>query len=240
MSFFPLHRLRLNQPSGDGIDWFNSINKNLIASIGLGTLYDAAASKSLLGPHTGTKVVGAGRGFGATDGAGTTDKILTNVSGNHGPRTYFVVAKLNGWGGSGLGRFIEGTIATQEVFYVNNSYGLIYYRTFSGGPRTAHINSAGAVSALFGKVASYSISFDSSNPANRPELYVNGVRYAFNSQDSIPTGTANATGALYIGNRASDSARCCDGTIYSVDVFDRMFSEFEHKALAASKEQMYL
>ena len=240
MAFAPIRRPRLNQPRGEGIDWHDPLSIKLISSVSLGALYDAAISKGLAGPHTGTKVAGMGRGFGAAVGAGTTDKILTRTSGNSGPRSYFVVANVNGWGGGNLGRFIEGTTATQELFYLSNTGGLVYYRQFTGGARTANVSNASVVSALFGKVATYSVSVDSSDPGNQAELYVNGVRYPFSTPDGIPTGTATATGFHYIGNRASDNARCCDGIIYSVDVFDRMLSALEHSQLSALAFSKYL
>ena len=240
MAFAPIRRTRLSQSMGEGIDWHDPLSTKLRSSVSLRALYDSAINKGLAGPHTGTKVVGMGRGFGAAVGAGTTDKILMTTSGNSGPRSYFVVANANGWGGGNLGRFIEGTTATQEVFYINNAVGLVYFRQFGSGARTANINNASIVSALFGKVATFSVSFDSSNPANQAELYVNGVRYPFSTADGTPTGTASTTGVHYIGNRASDNARCFDGTIYSVDVFDRMLSALEHSQLSALAYRKYL
>ena len=208
---------------------------------------DACAEvvKSKLYTATGTKLqrssVGTGRGFGSTDGAGTTDKVLTDIVGTQGPRTYFVLAKLNGWGGGNYGRFIDGTTSSQELFYVSNAGngGLIYYRTFSGGIRTALTVDPNSVSNQFGKITSYSVSFDASSPSNQPELYIAGTRYAYVSLDGIPTGTANSTGAFYIGNRGTDNLRNTDGTIYLVLVFDRMLSAAEHKSLTENPWQVF-
>ena len=222
-----LRRVRTRQPSTSvKIDFANPITKGLSGVIRL----DACAEvvKGKLYTATGTKLqqsyIGTGRGFGSTDGAGTTDKVLTDIVGTQGPRTYFVLAKLNGFGGGNLGRFFDGTTTSQELFYVSNAGngGLIYWRQFSGGSRTALTVDASSVSNQFGKITSYSVSFDASSPSNQPELYIAGTRYAYVSLDGIPTGTANSTGAFYIGNRGTDNLRNTDGTIYLVLVFDRI------------------
>ena len=239
-----LRRVRTRQPSTSvKIDFANPITKGLSGVIRL----DACAEvvKGKLYTATGTKLqrssVGTGRGFGSTDGAGTTDKVLTDIVGTQGPRTYFVLAKLNGFGGGNLGRFFDGTTTSQELFYVSNAGngGLIYWRQFSGGSRTALTVDASSVSNQFGKITSYSVSFDASSPSNQPELYIAGTRYAFVSLDGVPTGTANSTGAFYIGNRGTDNLRNTDGTIYLVLVFDRMLSAAEHKSLTENPWQVF-
>ena len=238
-------RVRTRQPStAVKVDFANPITKGLSGVIRL----DACAEvvKGKLYTATGTKLqrsrVGTGRGFGSTDGAGTTDKVLTDIVGTQGPRTYFVLAKLNGWGGGNLGRFFEGTTSSKELFYINNAAGnggLIYWRQFSSGPRTALTVDPNSISDQFGKITSYSVSFDSSSPSNQAELYIAGKRYAFSSLDSVPTGTANSTGAFYIGNRGTDNLRNIDGTIYLVLVFDRMLSASEHKSLTENPWQVF-
>jgi len=237
-------RVRTRQPStAVKVDFANPITKGLSGVIRL----DACAEvvKGKLYTATGTKLqrsrVGTGRGFGSTDGAGTTDKVLTDIVGTQGPRTYFVLAKLNGWGGGNFGRLIDGTTVNQELFYISSAGngGLIYYRTFSGGIRTALTVDPNSVSNQFGKITSYSVSFDASSPSNQPELYIAGTRYAFSSLDGVPTGTANSTGAFYIGNRGTDNLRNTDGTIYLVLVFDRMLSAAEHKSLTENPWQVF-
>ena len=239
-----IRRVRGRQPQpAVKIDFANPITRSLSSVIRLDTCAEAVKGK--LYTATGTKLqrssIGTGRGFGSTDGAGTTDKVLTDIVGTQGPRTYFVLAKLNGWGGGNFGRFIDGTTLTQELFYVSNAGngGLIYYRSFSGGPRSALTVDPNSVSNQFGKITSYSVSFDASSPSNQPELYIAGTRYAFASLDSVPTGTANSTGAFYIGNRGTDNARNIDGTVYLVLVFDRMLSAAEHKSLTRNPWQVF-
>ena len=239
-----IRRVRGRQPQpAVKIDFANPITRSLSSVIRLDTCAEAVKGK--LYTATGTKLqrssIGTGRGFGSTDGAGTTDKVLTDIVGTQGPRTYFVLAKLNGWGGGNLGRFFDGTTSSQELFYVSNAGngGLIYWRQFSGGQRTALTVDPNGVSNQFGKITSYSVSFDSSSPSNQPELYIAGTRYAFASLDSVPTGTANSTGAFYIGNRGTDNARNIDGTVYLVLVFDRMLSAAEHKSLTRNPWQVF-
>jgi len=206
------------------------------------SLFDGASGKLYESGRVGTrKVVGAlglGRGFGSTDGAGTSDRVVTGAAGASLKRSYFVLAKINGWGGGNFGRFFEDATGN-ELFYVSSGSGLVYWREFSGGQRTANINNASAVSNLFGKVAAFSVSFDASAPGNQPELYVNGVRYAFSTVDGMPSGSALATGNICIGNRASDTARNLDGVIYDFIQFDRMLLPIEHAALYANARQLY-
>lgn len=237
-------RVRSRQPSTSvKVDFANPITKGLSGVIRLDACAEVVNGK--LYTATGTKLqqsyIGTGRGFGSTDGAGTTDKVLTDIVGTQGPRTYFVLAKLNGWGGGNFGRLIDGTTVNQELFYISSAGngGLIYYRTFSGGIRTALTVDPNSVSNQFGKITSYSVSFDASSPSNQPELYIAGTRYAFFSLDGVPTGTANSTGAFYIGNRGTDNLRNIDGTIYLVLVFDRMLSAAEHKSLTENPWQVF-
>ena len=239
-----IRRVRGRQPQpAVKIDFANPITRSLSSVIRLDTCAEAVKGK--LYTATGTKLqrssIGTGRGFGSTDGVGTTDKVLTDIVGTQGPRTYFVLAKLNGWGGGNFGRFFEGTTASQELFYVSNAGngGLLYWRQFSGGRRTALTVDPNSVSNQFGKLTSYSVSFDASSPSNQPELYIAGTRYAYVSLDGIPTGTANSTGAFYIGNRGTDNLRNIDGTIYLVLVFDRMLSAAEHKSLTENPWQVF-
>ena len=95
-------RVRTRQPSTSvKVDFTNPITKGLSGVIRLDACAEVVNGK--LYTATGTKLqqsyIGTGRGFGSTDGAGTTDKVLTDIVGTQGPSTYFRLAKLNGWGG---------------------------------------------------------------------------------------------------------------------------------------------
>lgn len=240
MGFAPLRRARLSQPNGDGIDWPSA--KSLSFDLFPNGLSDRANQRVLA--VTGTKKVigklGVGLGFGATDGVGSTDKAVASQFIPAVQRTYFVLAKLNSFGGGGFGRFFEDTTINKELFYVNSSLGLVYWRSFDTGQRTANSGSAASVSDKFGKVTAYATSFDASNPSNQPELYIDGVRYPFASADGVPSGSAVAYSGLCIGNRNSDNARGCDGTIYVVRSFDRMLSAKEHAELTANPNTVFL
>lgn len=242
MGFAPIRRTRLNQPSGDGIDWTNQGARGISLELSTSALTNVATGKPF--SVTGTKKAigrpGTGLGFGSTDGAGTTDKLVDSGVLSATARSILVLAKLNGFGGGGFGRFFENSGAGNEMFYVNSSLGLIYWRQFSGGQRTANSTTAASVSDTFGKVTAYSVSFDASNPANQPELYINGTRQAYSSADGIPTGTPNSYTGACIGNRATDSARCCDGTIYVARVIDRVLAAKEHAEFYANPWQVFL
>lgn len=240
MSFVPLRRPRLSQSRGDRIDWMNA--QGLTLDLSPNTLEDGVGHRPIT--VTGTKKVigspGTGIGFGATDGIGTTDKISISQFLPAVQRSYFVLAKLNGFGGGGFGRFIEDLTPGNDLFYVNNTYGLVYWRQFDTGNRTANTGTATSVSDKFGKVTAFSVSFDSSSPSNQAELYIDGVRYPFSTGDGVPTGNAIAYNGIAVGNRVSDNARSCDGTIYVVRSFDRMLSAKEHAELAANPNRVFL
>lgn len=242
MAFLPIRRSRLNQPNGDGIDWTNQGARGISLELSTSALTNVATGKPF--SVTGTKKAigrpGTGLGFGSTDGAGTTDKLVDSGVLSATARSILILAKLNGFGGGGFGRFFENSSAGNELFYVNSSLGLVYWRQFSGGQRTANSTTAASVSDTFGKVTAYSVSFDASNPANQPELYINGVRQAYKSADEIPTGTQNSYTGACIGNRATDSARCCDGTIYVARVIDRVLAAKEHAEFYANPWRVFL
>lgn len=237
MAFAPLRRTRLNQPRGDGIDWLNA--KSLSFDLSPVTRTDIANGRALT--FYGTKKTigkfGIGVGFGSVDGVGTTDKIATSLSGSSGKRSYFVLAKLNGWGGGNFGRLFDSS--GQEQFYVSSSNGLVYVRAYGSGQRSANTNAPASVSDTFGKVTSFSVSFDSSSTANEPELYINGIRYPFVTLDGVPSGAVTAASNLMIGNRA-DNTRNCDGTIYVFRSFDCMLSAKDHAELTANPNRVYL
>jgi len=237
MAFVPIRRTRLCQPRGDGVDWLNA--QGLSFDLSPVTLGDNVNRRPI--SFTGTKRVigppGIGIGLGSVDGAGTTDKITTSLSGSSGPRSYFVLAKLNGWGGGNFGRFFDAS--AQEILYVTTSFGLVYLRSYSVGVRSAISNSAASVSDTFGKVTAFSVSFDASSYTNEPELYINGIRLPFVTVDGVPSGSVNAASNLIVGNRA-DNTRNLDGTIYVFRSFDRMLSAKEHAELAANPNRVYL
>lgn len=237
MGFVPFRRARLNQPIGDGIDWLNA--KGLSFDLSPVTRTDIANGRALT--FEGTKKVigkfGIGVGFGSVDGAGTTDKITTSLSGSSGKRTYFVLAKLNGWGGGNFGRFFDAS--AQEILYITTSLGLVYLRSYSVGVRSAISNSAASVSDTFGKVTAFSVSFDASSYTNEPELYINGIRLPFVTVDGVPSGSITAASNLVVGNRA-DNTRNFDGTIYVFRSFDCMLSAKEHAELTANPNRAYL
>lgn len=204
------------------------------------SLFDGASGKLYESGRVGTrKVVGAiglGRGFGSVDGAGTTDRVATSLSGSAGKRTYFVLAKVNGWGGGNFGRLFDAS--AEEIFYFRSVEGLTYSRAYSVGVRSAISNSAASVSDTFGKIASFSVSFDASSYTNKPELYINGIRFPFVTIDGVPSGSITAASNLIVGNRA-DATRNFDGVIYDFLQFDRMLLPVEHARLHAMSTKLY-
>lgn len=224
------------------IDRSSPIAKNIAAAIRMDSLFDAVTGKLYESGRVGTrKVVGApglGRGFGSTNGAGTTDRVVTSLAGGSGKRSYFILAKINGFGGGSKGRLFEGINTLGETLYVDTTYGLIYWRDFSGGKRTS-VSGLTPISSNFGKVVGIGISADDSDPANASLIYLNGALVPFFSPDSTPSGSAVSAGNLCIGNRYRDNARNFDGLIYDFLAFDRMLLPSEHAALYIRSMQLY-
>lgn len=225
-----------------GLNWSNPITRGMSAAVRLGMPVINEVNGLVLAK---TKQVFkhdiVGQGFGSTYGNGTTDIVLTGLTADATQRTYFVLATPNGWGGGNLGRLFDaGGAGTNEIFYLHGTLGgLVYWRQFSDGGRTWHLNNISAVSSKFGKLTSFCASFDSSSGSNIPKLYLDGVFYTGTSADPTRSGTVVATTQKQLGNRSSDYGRCFDGAIYLFLVFDRILSDDEVKSLNANPWQVF-
>lgn len=77
MIYFPIRRSRLNQPSGDGIDWTNPLTEDLVVAYNAGTHSDAYTNTKAADTGTVNKVIG---GFGRGISIGTTTSYASFVN----------------------------------------------------------------------------------------------------------------------------------------------------------------
>lgn len=76
MGFVPLRRARLNQPSGDGVDWSNPLSKGLwfLAGMTGGTPFDCVTGKKM--SKTGAPVTTLGKHGRALNATGSSDNFF--------------------------------------------------------------------------------------------------------------------------------------------------------------------
>jgi hypothetical protein len=168
-------------------------------------------------------------GFGATLGAGTTDKVSSALTTGSATRSYFAWINKNGLGGGNLGRVLDQ--ATNTVQIANfDATNLFFNHSFSaaGGRWTFAAPSANTWAPLC-------ITYDNSATTNDPIVYLSGSKLTIGSgltEILTPVGTANspAGSAIIVGNR-SDDIRNWDGILAEFAVWDAVLSDGEGFAL---------
>jgi hypothetical protein len=183
--------------------------------------------------------------FGAAIGAGSTDKIVTGLSGAFSTvtgRSYFFRARRNGGGGGGLGRLFDKTNGATGQFLMwytaDNRINYGFY--LNGGATEVNIpvpNSAAA--AAIGSVFDILVTHAFVGNTHIVSIYINGVLAVTDA--SRTTALVDAVGTpLTIGNRASDNARGWDGQIECAYVWDRVLSQDEATQLSANRYQLFV
>ncbi|WP_312548172.1 LamG-like jellyroll fold domain-containing protein [Massilia sp.] len=225
------------------VEWNDPLAHGLVLSVqaGVNRGYDAVARR--LPTVVGTKAVpSAGvlaAGFGAGLGGGTTDRITTALSGAFpaSGRSYFVRARRNGSGGSGLGRLFDKTSGgTGQMLYWYGSNARLAYSFYAGSSERitaipdTHLTAA--VGETFGALVTHA-QVGSTATIN---AWVNGVQVLF---DVVVTGALSdaPAAALSIGNRA-DGVRGWDGLIECVHVWDRVLLPAEAAAISEGRRQL--
>lgn len=230
------------QPQGRfALESSNPLSRGLVlASLcGVNRAYEATGKTVTA---TGTKQVpapdGLAAGFGATVGAGTTDKVVTRLATGVTARSYYFRARRNGAGGGSLGRLFDKTNGTTGQFlYWYGASSLLAYSYYAGGVERAvqipNTGVAAAIGALFDVLVTHAIS----GTTHTVNVWVNGV---LTITDSVVAASNDAAGtALTIGNRASDNARTWDGLIEHAYVWDRILSDYDATALYANPWQLF-
>lgn len=144
----------------------------------------------------------AARGFGATDGTATTDKIVTTHTTLNTSTSWCQWIWLTGAGGGGFGRLFDkdsGTTGRRVLFY-DNVAGTLQFDaawTTTIGQWTIAAPATGAWHHLC-------ITYNASATTNDPIFYLDNTTPAV-TEANAPTGTLQTnTGAYIIGNRADD------------------------------------
>jgi len=167
------------------------------------------------------------RGFGATLGAGTTDKITTTLTTHATQRSYSLWFWLNGTGGGGLGRLFDKCVATNSEFLLHNETAIAYERVWSGA-EAAWTIAAPATGAWHHLLLTY----DAGNTANDPVIYLDGVSQTV-TEGYAPSGTlVTSTDAYTLGSRGLDSNRYFDGSLAEFAVWDSLLTSGNAISLA--------
>jgi hypothetical protein len=192
----------------------------------------------------GTKVVSVGggvaAGFGATFGAGTTDRMTTPLTGAFPAtgRSYFFRARRNGAGGSSLGRLFDKTSggSGQMMYWYGSQARLVYSLYMGGAERVTNIDGTN-VTAAAGEWFDVLVTHLQVGSTATLNAWVNGTQVMV---DTVLTGTFNdaAATAMSIGNRA-DGVRGWDGVIECAYVWDRILTGADAVALSANRYSLY-
>lgn len=172
------------------------------------------------------------RGFGSTDGAGTTDKIVTNYTACHTLNTWSVQFWLTGAGGGGFGRLFDKGNPLNLLY--DNAAGKISFGrlwTTTSGTWTIAAPATGGWNNLC-------ITYDGGLTTNVPIFYLNGTTPTVTAE-STPVGTLSTDATVYtIGNRA-DNIRHLNGRLANPAHWDRIASASEALAITSGISPAY-
>jgi hypothetical protein len=164
------------------------------------------------------------RGFGATRGSASTDRIATAVTSSNSVRTYAFWMKANSY--TDLMRIMakHNATETERIVYEAASGNLTYFRRHATANGNWLINGS---TISTGTWAHYALTYDSSNNANDPIWYRNGVAVG-TTELVTPSGavTTNAE-AIWWGNRQSDAARVLDGDLAEMAIWNAVLDASE-------------
>ncbi len=198
------------------------------------TTYPANAITGRPDTLTGTKVtttpLGLARGFGATVGVASTDRVLTTLSGSgSGARRTIIVRYVRaGAGGGGAGRVFD---TTQEQVNYSDGASLFSYGCDFSTTDGAWTTPASGVGTATNTPFVFAIAYDARSTANNPSIYINGSPVTV-TRATAPVGTFVAGSAAYsLGNRAAGD-RAFNGSLSDFLVFDSILNDGEIAELA--------
>lgn len=186
------------------------------------------------GPKTNASKLGKVKGFGSTNGTGSTDRIdLPAIPMATGFRSIVAHLFANSTGGGTFGRVwqdVSGTgTSAGESFYINTSAGFTYYRQTSGTQGGHYSVTAPPMGVWF----CAGLTADQTSTAVAQIPYLNGVKDT-TTVTTVPDGTYTVgTTTPTFGNRASGD-RGWNGMLGPIALFDHPTSGLtgaEHKAL---------
>lgn len=227
------------------IDQGNSLSAGLRLAVlpGVNRVLDTASMLRLTptGMKQSTLPGGLTAGFGTSVGVGTTDKIITSLTGAFPAstgRSYFFRFKRNSDGGGGLGRLFDKTNgATGQFLMWYRADGRINYGFYLNGGSTEvniPVSGSGGSSSPIDILVTHGFS----NNIHTVQMYVNGVLSATDTSRTTALVDAAST-YMTIGNRASDNARNWDGQIECAYVWDRVLSDGEVAQVSANRYQIF-
>lgn len=194
----------------------------------------SATATTTGGPKNQTSKLGKVKGFGSTNGTGSTDRIdLPAIPMATGFRSIVAHLFANSTGGGTFGRVwqdVSGTgTSAGESFYINTSAGFTYYRQTSGTQGGHYSVTAPPMGVWF--CAGLTADQTSTVVAQIP--YLNGVQDT-TTVTTVPDGTYTVgTTTPTFGNRASGD-RNWNGMLGPIALFDHPTSGLtaaEHKEL---------
>lgn len=191
------------------------------------------------GPKLVVTPTGIATGFGATYGAGTTDRIDGPVLPAPASGFRSIIAHFNARtsGGGGFGRIFQPTAgsgfdAGEALYFTGSSLAYTKYATTA-------IGQWGATAAIGLDVqTSVGVSHNQSAVGFSPSLFVAGKPAALTIY-STSAGNYGAGVATSFGNRASDGTRGWNGTLGIILFFDGLLSATDHADLHANPWQVF-
>lgn len=153
------------------------------------------------------------RGYGSTDGVGSTDRTTLGYTGNPTQIAVSVILYENGYGGGNFGRFLEqdgGSSVVWSTDQGNTAHQILRDHSSTGFWRVDRPTSSTWHHEL--------ISLDSSSTSNPANFYVDGVSTTLETSGA-PTGTlaSNTVNNWYAGNSTA-SDRNWDGRLGAMRV----------------------
>lgn len=170
------------------------------------------------------------RGFGATLGAGTTDKLKSSITAHNSLRSYGIWTYRNGEGGGGFGSMFRkrdsGETVDMEDLRISDTSNYSYQRRWNNLIATW----------TFARPAANEwhhilITYDSSSSANDPIAYVDGSSTSVTETGTAPSGTIDTnTSAYWIGNREAED-RVWDGSLAEFTIWNAILTADEAAAV---------
>lgn len=172
------------------------------------------------------------KGFGATLGAGTTDRVTSALTAHATQRTWHLIANRRASGGGGFGTLWRKNsgAAAHESFFHNNAGSTyrfdVLWNGVQSGLWTVPQPAADTDVAI-------TLTYDNGSTANVPAIYFDGVAQTVTNGTPAPTGSlfTPAAEGYWVGNRSNDSARNWDGVLSEFAVWDRILAAAEIAAL---------
>lgn len=236
MAFAPIRRPRLNQPTGEGIDWANPLTKGLIHLSMPGVFF--ASSKNLV---NGKK----------NSSSGSPNKVFTmsGVAAHFGNNIAHRIVYQNDYSGNMtlVAICVPTSIATScifGVFYPANANAVSNYLSIESGPAISAVstdNSNWSIASGRAPVSGETLILGASfAQGGGRSLFINGVNAATNSTARSPSGMTEFIEGAYNGGIISGYLSPFSGEIVLSMASNRLWSAREHATFSANPWQIFL